>query len=174
MFRLSKVFFNDISYKWLCMWNLIFFDNYNITEWRLGLNRLIWVSFTKEARRPKVSELYGVNVPNLYFQNLKKSLRSISNFFLIVIENQIHDKKTQIKITNNLEICNLIFKLYHAFLYFVSLLCLYCKKVIAGRQLALGCSVCCRWQHRKCKGKGNILVKHVKELHPAYFDDLRC
>ena len=35
----------------------------------------------------------------------------------------------------------------------------------------INCPVC----HKDFTGyKGNILVKHVKELHPAYFDDLGC
>ena len=36
--------------------------------------------------------------------------------------------------------------------------CLHCKKSITGRHLALGCSVCCRWQHRKCNMGIDIMV----------------
>ena len=36
--------------------------------------------------------------------------------------------------------------------------CLHCKKPITGRHLALGCSVCCRWQHRKCNMGIDIMV----------------
>ena len=36
--------------------------------------------------------------------------------------------------------------------------CLHCQKPITGRHLALGCSVCCRWQHRKCNMGIDIMV----------------
>lgn len=39
--------------------------------------------------------------------------------------------------------------------------CLYCKKDIIGRQLALGCSICLRWQHRKCNMGIDIVVYRV-------------
>ena len=43
----------------------------------------------------------------------------------------------------------------------ISNTCLYCKKTITGRQLALGCSVCFRWQHRKCNMGMDIVVYRV-------------
>ena len=43
----------------------------------------------------------------------------------------------------------------------VSNSCLYCKKNIKGRQLALGCSICCRWQHRKCNMGIDVVVYRV-------------
>merc|ERR1719186_248230 len=43
----------------------------------------------------------------------------------------------------------------------ISNTCFYCKKGITGRQLALGCSVCFRWQHRKCNMGMDIVVYRV-------------
>ena len=56
----------------------------------------------------------------------------------------------------------------------VSNTCLHCEKNITGRQLALGCSVCCRWQHRKCNMGIDIVVYRVMVQGTIPWKCLNC